>query len=455
MQRASGSGPRRRMAWVYSVFPASIAAGPLGTIVQLYLIELNGVTLGTLYGSLAVAIYNGVGIPAAIFWGFATDRLRRRRAIIAASYGVLALVLFSFYLDRTSAGTILTYSVFSFISAASATPLNLLIMETENKGRWPGAFARLSMMSSVGSVGGLLLSTVWVEALPLLDLAVPLGVFSLVSAVLAVATIRDPAINFEPETMVLRRPSFFQRLLALPLIFLTVPKVSDFRRVFRGLRSGLTNYVPLFYISIVLFYLSSGLFNTSFAPAMRSFGIPEGEIFAVMLAGMAVQTLAFQVAGRYVEQRSLTMSSVQGLLVRGVCYGGLGAAAVFLPSLLFLGPALVLYPLGAGIAFSVYYTASNTMMFGTVQGKNPGASLGVYSAVVGLAGTVGSLASGFISVYSGFYVTFTAASVLLYLAVFVVSRLPREPRSTRLPRLNGTRAPIGRSLPEPPQLNTR
>ncbi|HYC12561.1 MAG TPA: MFS transporter [Nitrososphaerales archaeon] len=430
MGSAAGPGPRKRMAWVYSAFPASLAAGPLGTLVQLYLIELNGVTLGTLYGSLAVAVFNGVSIPAAIFWGFATDRLRRTRAIVAGSYGILTVVLFTFYLDRTTAGTVLTYSIFSFVSAASATPLNLLIMETESKGRWAEAFAKLSMMSSVGSVGGLLLSTVWVEAFPLLDLAVPLALFSLASAVLAFLTIRNPSFNLEPETMVLRRPSFFQRLLALPLIFLTVPRVSDFRRVFRGLRSGLTNYVPLFYISIVLFYLSSGLFNTSFVPAMRSFGIPEGEIFAVMLAGMVVQTLAFQVAGRYVEQRSLVMSSVQGLLVRGLCYGGLGAAAVFLPGLFFLGPALVFYPLGAGIAFSVYYTASNTMMFGTVQGKNPGASLGVYSAVVGLAGTVGSLASGFISVYSGFYVTFTAASVLLYLAVFVVSRLPREPKST-------------------------
>jgi MFS family permease len=181
------------MAWVYSVFPASIAAGPLGTLVQLYLIELNGVTLGTLYGSLAVAIYNGVGIPAAIFWGFATDRLRRRRAIVAASYGILSLVLFSFYLDRTSAGTIVTYSVFSFVSAASATPLNLLIMETESKSRWAGAFARLSMMSSVGNVAGLMLSTFWVEAFSLLSLSIPLSVFSLKLHIRVMRTLRIPA----------------------------------------------------------------------------------------------------------------------------------------------------------------------------------------------------------------------------------------------------------------------
>jgi predicted MFS family arabinose efflux permease len=66
------------------------------------------------------------------------------------------------------------------------------------------------------------------------------------------------------------------------------------------------------------------------------------------------------------------------------------------------------------------------MMFNTVEKKNPGATLGVYSAVVGIAVTLGSLASGFISVGVGFYVTFTIASTLLYLAVVVVSRLPRH-----------------------------
>lgn len=415
----------RTPRWVYTVFPVSFATGPLGTLVQLYLIELNGHELGTLYGSLAVAIFNGVGIPAAIFWGFTTDRLHKRRVMIAGSYAAMALILAAFYFDRSTGGTILFYAVFSFVSSAAATPLSLLIMEKENKSKWAEAFARLSMMSSVGNVGGLLLSTIWVEVLPLLLLSIPLSIFSLASAALAVLTISEPPFVLERETLVMRKPSFFSRLLASPVMFLTIPKLSDFRRVFRGLRSGLTNYVPLFYISTVLFYLSSGLFNTSFVPAMASFGISKSGIFAVILAGMVVQTVAFQFAGRYIQTRSLVISTAQGLLLRGFSYAAMGAAAVFASGALFLTPTLVLYPLAAGVAFAVYYTSSNTMVFNTVQKKNPGSSLGVYSAVVGLAATVGSFVSGPISVYSGFYVTFTIAGVLLYAAVFVISRLPR------------------------------
>ena len=424
---ATGRRGSRKISWIYSVFPVSLATGPLSTMVQLYLIELNGVTLGTIYGSLAAAAFNGVSIPAAIFWGFATDRLRRRRVLIVVSYALMALVLLSFYFDRTTAGTIARYSVFSFVSVASATPISLLIMETEEKGKWAPAFARLSMVSSVGNVVGLVLSTVWSETLPLILLSVPLAIFALASAALSVLTISEPSFVFEAETVALRKPSFFSRLLALPVFFVGVPRLSDFRRIFRGLRSSLTSYVPLFYISTILFYLSSGLFNTSFVPAMSNFSLSPGQIFAVILAGTVVQTVAFRGAGTFVTGRSLVASSIQGLLLRGWSYVAIGAAALFLGGPLFIIPALVVYPIASGIAFAAYYTSSNTMMFNTVQKKNPGAALGVYSAVVGLAATAGSFASGFVSVFLGFYTTFVVSGVMLFAAVAIVARLPRSP----------------------------
>jgi len=422
-----GGKRKKKIDWVYSVFPVALATGPLSTLIQLYLIELNGVTLGTIYSGLAIAIFNGVSIPAAIFWGFSTDRLHSRRGLIAASYAVMAVVLVSFYFDRSTVGTIATYSVFSFVSVASATPLNLLIMETEEKGKWAGAFAKLSMMSSVGYAGGLVLSTLWSEMFPLILLTVPLGFCALTSAALSAITISEPAFILERENVAMRRSSFFNRLLALPVFFIRAPKASDFTRVFRGLRSSLTSYVPLFYISTVLFYLSSGLFNTSFVPAMSAFSITEVETFAVILAGAVAQTLAFQGAGRYVSAQSLVTTSAQGLLLRGWSYIVIGAAALLLAGPLFIVPALVMYPIAGGIAFAVYYTSSNTMMFNTVQRKNPGAALGVYSAVVGIATMGGSLASGFISVYLGFYTTLVLAGVLLFAAVWIIARLPKSP----------------------------
>ncbi len=417
----------RRAGWIYSVFPVSVATGPLGTMVQLYLIDLNGQALGTIYGSFATAIYSGISIPAALFWGLATDRLHKRKSLIALSYALTAVALVSYFFDRTTAGTISRYGVISFISVASATPLNLLIMETEQKGRWASAFAKLSMVSSVGNVGGLLISTIWADVFPqsLILLFVPMGALALVSSALSLVMISEPEFVLERETVALRKPSFFSRLRANPVFFIGVPSGEDFKRAFRGLRSGLTSYVPLFYISTILFYVSSGLFNTSFVPAMHFFDLPDQEVFAVILAGMVVQTLAFQRAGDFVNARSLVVSSIQGLLLRGWAYLAIGAAALLLSGPLFAVPALLLYPVAGGVAFAVYYTSANTMMFNTVKGKTGGATLGVYSAVVGLAAMSGSFVSGFISVYMGYYTTFVLAGVILFAAVGVVSRLPR------------------------------
>jgi MFS family permease len=426
------SRKKKRVGWVYSVLPVSLATGPLGTLVQLYLIQLNGPALGTIYASLAVAMFNGVSIPASMFWGYATDRLHDRKTIVVVSYALTAFVLFAFFFGRSTPGTILVYSAFSFFSAAAATPLNLLIMETEQKGRWAKAFARLSMMSSLGNVGGLVLSTLWgVDGLPLILLSIPLGTFSLASAVLAFATISEPAFVFERETIVRRRSSFFSRFLALPLMFLSIPGLLDFRRLFRGLRFSLTSYLPLFYISTVFFYLSSGIFNTSLVPALSTFSISTGEVFAVILSGMVAQTLAFQYAGRYFERRSLASGSIQGLLLRGGSYVLFGVFALVAAGPAYVVPALILYPLAAGVAFAAYYISTYTMMFNVVQTENAGSALGVYSAVIGLATLAGSLASGFISVFVGFHVTFISAGLLLFLAAAVVAKLPASGQKER------------------------
>ena len=413
--------------WIYSTFPISVATGPLGTMVQLYLIQLNGQALGTIYGGLAAAFYNGISIPAALFWGVTIDRVHKRKGLITLSYALTAVALVSFYFDRSTGGTLARYSVISFVSLASATPLNLLIMETEQKGRWAGAFAKLSLVSSLGNVVGLLVSVVWTDLLPsqLVLLFVPMGALSVTSSALSVVMIREPEFVFERETVAGRRPSFFSRLLTNPIFFLTIPSLSDFRRAFRGIRSSLTRSVPLFYISTILFYISSGLFNTSFVPAMHFFSIPDQQVFAVILAGMLIQTASFQVAGRFVGDRNLVTTSVQGLLLRGWAYLGMGVAAIFFAGPFFVAPAILLYPVAGGLAFAIYYTSANTMMFTTVRSKSAGAALGVYSAVVGIASMAGSFVSGFISVYDGYFVTFILAGVFLFAAVVVIGRLPR------------------------------
>jgi MFS family permease len=421
-----GTPKPRRPDWIYSVLPVNIALGPIGTFVQLYLIHLNGVQAGTVYVAAAVTAFNAVSIPAAIIWGFATDHLRTRKLLIVIGYATTTIFLFSFFFANDTSGLIVVYSLVSFVSAASATPLNLLIMETEQKSRWASGFARLSLMASLGSTIGYVVSSIWVQFLPILWLIIPLGMLSLLSVVMAIALIPEPPFIFEREVVVMQKPGFFQRLLAFPLIFLNIPRLSDFRRIFKGIRNDLTSYVPLLYLSMILFYLASGIYNTSLVPAFSAHSLTESQIYAASVTALVIQILTFRYAGGYIAKRSLTSVAARALILRGAAYALLGFAALLLPGFLFIVPSLILYPLSSGVAYGIYYTASNTMVFNSIHGNNHGSSLGVYSAVVGVSTTIGSFASGFTSRYLGFDVTFVLAGSIMLVAAAVTLRLPRS-----------------------------
>lgn len=409
------------LKWMNVILPFNIAAGPVGTLVQLYILdELHGTVLDVGY---AITLFNAVGIPSAIIWGFVTDRFHKRKPLITLSYALCGFVILSFYFAKDIHSVSLLYASFSFISSAATTPLNLLIMETEKKERWANAFATFSMISGIGQITGLILSTLWIDVLPLIVVVFPLSLLSLSSAILASLMIKEPQFTFEREILVMNRRSFYERLLALPMIFLHIPKPSDFGRFFKSLRYELTRHMPILYLSAFVFYLASGIFNTSIVPALESNQVPGSAIFGITTIVMIVQTLSFRYAGTYVEEMSPTKAAFFGLLLRALGYWLIGISAYLLPSNWFVIPALLFWPLAAGFAFAIYYTASNIMVFHTLRLGNQGSSLGVYSALVGVATMTGSLISGFSSYYMGYSTTFTISAIGLLASAVLITRL--------------------------------
>jgi MFS family permease len=403
-----------------------MAIGPVATFVQLYILQLHGSVLDV---GLATTLFNAVTIPGSIFWGFVTDRIHTRKTLVVLSYVAVAASIFAFSIIRTIYGVEIVYAAFAFLSVAFATPLNLLIMETQPKSKWASIFARFSMISSVGVTVGLLISAGWADFLPFYLLVIPLGALALASAVLSIRMIKEEASVFERSMIAMIRESLFQRLLALPMLFLKVPKVIDFLRVFRSAKFGVTREPALIYLSVGAFYFASGLFNTSLVPSLYLANLSTSEVFSVLLAGMVIQVIAFNYLGKRIQQKGVRRTAVQGLLLRGVSYLAMGVGVVFWVGLPYLGVSLVFYPLGAGIAYAAYYATSNVMIFNTLGRSNQGSSLGVFSALVGMATMLGSFVSGLISFYVGYYATFIAAAVWLGFAAMLTSVIGEEVES--------------------------
>jgi MFS family permease len=146
-----------------------------------------------------------------------------------------------------------------------------------------------------------------------------------------------------------------------------------------------------------------------------------------------VQIISFRYAGPYTEKKSLVKAAVGGLVLRSVGYGFLGVLLFIISGVWFLVPVLILYPLAAGFAYSIYYTASNTMVFNTLHSGRQGASLGVYSALVGVATLLGSLVSGFTSFFLGFSTTFIMAAVFLAVSAWLASLLKQSQLKSDVP----------------------
>ncbi len=407
-----------RSAWVSSVLPFNIALGPIGTLVQLLILNFNGTVVEV---GLALTLFNAVSIPSALFWGFVTDRFQQRRPLILASFVVTPLLLVLFLFANNGYWVSFLYALFSFATMASTTPLNLLVMETEDKPKWASAFARFSMITSVGQTIGLLLGILWSSYFPLELVVIPLAISSLVSAGLAAILIKEPPVVFERQVLVMHKHSFFTRIRTSPYLFLKIPTVHDFKRIFRNLRFELLRNTALLYLAIFGFFLSAGLFNTSLVPALDANGLSSLLIFSVIMLGMIVQIISFRYVGPYTERKSPVKSATAGLLLRALSYGVLGVLAYFLTGFWFLIPMLLFYPLASGVAYSIFYTASNIMVFNSLNSKRNGSHLGVFSALAGAATLVGSFSSGFISFYWGFYASFIISGAFLIVSAWVLS----------------------------------
>jgi MFS family permease len=105
---------RKTAAWVDAILPYNIAVGPVSILIQLLILNLNGTVIDVAF---AVALFSGIGIPAALVWGSITDRFQRRKKIIVTSYLATAVILVSFLFANTGYLVSLLYTVFSFVNS--------------------------------------------------------------------------------------------------------------------------------------------------------------------------------------------------------------------------------------------------------------------------------------------------------------------------------------------------
>lgn len=393
----------------------NISIGPLSTLITIEILNLNGNSLDVAY---AITASNIMLIPASMFWGMLADRVDIRK-IILIGFSVSAALLLAMRFVNNIPLLISIYAALTFFYTSYTTPMNLLVMETSEKSKWASSFSKLSMFSSIGSLIGLLISTFLVIFIHIYDLYLILACIALSAFIIAYLYTPRSTIGIERKALVHHKEPFITRLRMLPLIFLHLPDIHNFK-MFRlsRLNKKPINYLPLLYLAIFIFYISSGLFNTLYPASLYEIGIHKSIVLGIITEGMLVQILTFDVIGKYLENRDEKEVSFRALLLRGSGYIAMGISVIFNVVVAEI-TGFVFYPLSAGLAFSAYYSASNTLIFKATGGRRQGTTLGVYSTLVGVAMFIGSLISGYISSGLGFSVNFIIAGILLFISASI------------------------------------
>lgn len=402
--------------WMYLVIPFNASTGPLSTLITLQIISLGGNAISVAY---VISLSNAVLIPASMIWGFMADRLDRKKQILI-SFGGTALPLIFMPLANSIPLIALNYSLITFMSTASSTPFNLLVMESAEKKHWGQLFSRFSFLSSLGVLIGLIISTFLVTVLRIYEIEEILGLTVLVTLIAGLKILPKPIVTFERAAILHHKESFLARMTHLPMMFLHLPNLHNFKMfsLKRLLRKPI-NYVPLLYIGIVIFYISSGIFNTVYPAGLYIKGLDKAEVLLVITVGMIFQILGFRFASNLLESRDERRLAYISLILRGSSYIILGLFAQLFLGIPILISGLIFYPLAAGIAFSIFYSSSTTLIFKIVGERRQGTGLGVYSTVVGLSMFLGSLLSGYISHYISYGIDFIIAGILLIFDSFL------------------------------------
>lgn len=419
-----GNGWRDSTIWMYSSLPSNLAIGPLSTLIPLLIIEVGG---GILEVAYAITLASAITIPAVFFWGFMTDFLNRRKVFIVFSYLFTTLLIASLFVINSVLGIIVIYSLIAFIGAATAAPMNLLVMETGNRGRWAHNFSLLQMLAGLGATIGLLASWIITGFLDLQILIIALTLSSLASTLLAAKLTVEPAHSKKRISLNDGIHSFLYRLVAVPSILVRIPNPLTIGRAFRftGLEGAKKKFIIIFYLISFIFFFGTSMFNTEYPVALRYHGLSSSGVFFVMLFAMAIQTTVFFYYDYLTKKLSRRAVPSLSLALRGVAYFIVGIVFMAFGGGLFNLGNIIFYTIASGVAYAIYYPTAYAIFFNTISGSGKGGIIGIYTGLAGTGTFAGALVSGGSVVSYGFGATFIIAALLMLLCSYMFGRLPK------------------------------
>jgi MFS family permease len=447
--------------WFLAYLPLAISDGIATPLIPL--LALQKFSASAFAVTIIIAASAMSQVPFTILWGNLSDRVAHRKYFLVGSFLATGLTIIAIAL----AHDILTYfwlNIAEGLASAASAPIGtMLLLETRHKRWWPTDIGLFGLISGLGTTIGLGLGFVWlfvigvnqnvIEAMTALLLVS--GVLALLSAAIALAWIEEPNGRIERRSvsgLLNLHPGATERVRQLRNRMVGIIDLT------RSTAQKLPAKEYLFLAALGVMSLGFDVFYGPFPVFLwQDAHFTDAGVFIVYLGAAVASTALFFHSGKAVDDHS----------PKGVFLGSL-AGRVGLMLLFLWGPLYILFGLGSpfllgwltllnallGVTWAFISTASTLFLVRLVGRSARGRALGLYSAVAGAGGLIGTLLGGWLYAGYGVHLTYSIAAgtvvlggLMLLPIPFHVFGLPRAATHRHPTLARSTRA----TVPSPPR----
>lgn len=402
--------------WIWFILPISIAVEGLHTAIPLFVIHLGG---GISEVSVLIAIHYGAAALGSIVWGKVLDKYHAKKTVLLSSFSVILLCCMWLYFVNDIGPIYVISPIAGFFLTARGQVTQMLVMETSKNNEWSRLFARTSILSTLGSLGAMLIGAVWSLYF---DSRQYFMICALSTGIALVISSQITKSNFHIERHAIAHSVhgiqhiFSHFRLHHHFVFPKIPNIHDYKHIISILRGKASHEIGFLFLANLLFYFGSNIYFTALTPFFKSLSLSDSTVFTLYLIQTCTMTGIFFVAPKLIsrvgEEKSTMLSYIPRIL--GVLIAG------FLISL-FSGYALLAFAILSMclmvIGFSIFTTANSVLLFKTIPKGFEGTYLGVNSSMVGMGVFAGALTAGVITVHWNYTATFVASSVILVASI--------------------------------------
>ena len=373
-------------SWYFSLIPINMAIGSIRVVITLAALSLGAslFEVGVIFAANAL-----VTIVMSIVWGRLSDRFGLRKRFLLIFFLASAPIFVLAGLAGSVWQLIVLYTVLAVFASGIQPIAAMYAVEYREGKNWQREIVKYNSYWNIGTIFGLVLSSLLALVVPLSVLLYFSSIFCLVSALILWKTAKEPVLPLERDAFAIPMINVQEEERARSIFdYFDIRKI-QFPRSLRRLKP-----IHLLFIACLIHWTGVYSYGVGEVPFMSAIGLSASMILAINVAENSAAVFSYS---RLVPKIRIEYQRLVSLMmvIRGALIASWAALTVFL---FYRSSWAFVFPLTFEVLFLICYALVwyPIMCFAISQAEfnRKGTTQGELLAIVALANVIGSLVGG-------------------------------------------------------------